>query len=110
MGKLLIEPKTKFLIENSPEDFTQETIELYNKAVNEAEQSDEYTLIGVDLAINDLDYSAYTKVRLEYGKWILLEAISSGDGYDILKTKDGKIFLCKGENKSYGVKGGKQYE
>lgn len=108
MGKLLIEPKTKFLIENSPEKFTKETIELYNKAVNEAEQSDEYTVIGVDLATNDLDYSAYSKVRLEHGKWIFLETISSGDGYDILKTKDGKIFLCKDENKSYGVKGGER--
>lgn len=69
MGKLLIEPKTKFLIENSPEEFTQQTIELYNKAVNEAEQSDEYTLIGLDLATKQYgDYSVYTKMKLKNGK------------------------------------------
>ena len=72
MGKLIIEPKTKYLIENSPEEFTQQTIDFYNRAVNEAEESDEYTLIGVDLATKqDGDYSVCTKMRFKDGKWIV---------------------------------------
>lgn len=80
MGKLLIEPKTKFLIENSPENFTKEIINLYDTAVNEAEESDEYTVIGVDLATKDFgDCSVVIKSRTENGKLIFEECIPYED-------------------------------
>jgi|GEM_PF-5404514 len=80
MGKLLIEPETKYLIENSPEKFTKETINLYNKAINEVEQSGEYTLIGVDLATKDFgDCSVVIKSRIENGKLIFEECVPYED-------------------------------
>lgn len=104
MGKLLIETKTKFLIENSPEKFTKETIELYNKAVNEAEQSDEYTVIGVDLATKDGDYSIFTKAKIKDGEYYVLENVKAEDYVELHFPCDSVTFNT---NESYTTKGGK---
>lgn len=105
MGKLLIEPKTKFLIENSPEKFTKETINLYNKAVNEAEQSDEYTIIGVDLATKDFgDCSVVIKAKIKDGEYYVLENVKAEDYVELHFPCDNVTFNT---NESYTTKGGK---
>lgn len=78
MGKLLIDSQTLKDLKEHPDQFTKETIKLYNKAKKETEQSDEYTLIGVDLAKEtDSDYSVYTKMWFKDGKFTVLESSNS---------------------------------
>lgn len=104
MGKLLIESQTLKDLKEHPEKFTKETIELYNKAVNEAEQSDEYTITSVDLAIKqDSDYSVYMKSRIKNGELIFEECIPYEE---YIKEHFACDAISFSTNDSYTTKGG----
>lgn len=73
-----------------------------------AEQSDEYTLIGVDLATNDDgDCSVVIKSRSENGKLIFEECIPY-EGY--IKNHFSCDSITFNTNESYVVKGGKSID
>ena len=68
MATLLIEPKSLNQIRNHPEEFSNNTIDLFKSAIREADILDNNYVVSVDLATNDeSDYSCYTTMKYKNG-------------------------------------------
>lgn len=68
MATLLIEPKSLNKIRNHPEEFSNNTIDLFKSTTGGAEALDNNYIIAVDLATKDKsDYSCYAIIKYKNG-------------------------------------------